>query len=241
MSQRAGRGGKSRIVIDVDKARAEAQARGQGRRRGLGKLSVAALVAAGLALVALVGAYMWWQNYKRKPAYSLALLVDAARRDDMQAVEPLIDGDRVAQAFVPQVVEKLTGQGTTLPPQARAAVGAAMPQLMPRVRETVREEIARGVKAAAGEAGDTSFILLALGMPRAAEIKEEGDAASATFAREGKQTELSMQRSGDLWKVVAVRDEDLASGLAQRLAASIPQTPAPTPPAQNQPRRRRGR
>lgn len=239
MSQRAGRGGKSRIVIDVDKARAEAQSRGQGRR-GLSKLAVAGLVAAALALAALVGAYAWWQGYKSKPAYSLALLVDAARRDDMQGVESLIDGDRVAQAFVPQVVAKLTGQGTTLPPQARGAVEAALPQLLPRVRETVREEIARGVKAAAGAAGDTSFILLALGMPRAAEIKEEGDAATATFAREGKQTELSMQRSGDLWKVVAVKDDELAAGIAQRLAASIPQTVAP-PPAQNQPRRRRGR
>jgi len=239
MSQRAGRGGKSRIVIDVDKARAEAQARGQGRR-GLGKVSIAALVVGGLALVALVGAYAWWQSYKRGPAYSLALLVDAARRDDFQAVESLIDGDRVAQGFVPQVVEKLTGQGTTLPPQARAAVGSALPQLLPRVRETVREEIARGVKAAAAGAGDTSFLLLALGMPRAAEIKEEGDAATATFAREGKQTELSMQRSGDLWKVVTVKDDELAAGLAQRLAASIPPAVTPTPQP-SQPRRRRGR
>lgn len=239
MSQRAGRGGKSRIVIDVDKARAEAQARGRGRR-GLSKLSIAALAAAGLALVALVGAYAWWQSYKSKPAYSLALLVDAARRDDVQAVEALIDGDRVAQGFVPQVIEKLTGEGVGLPPEARARVTTALPQLLPRVRETVREEIARGVKAAAAGAGDTSFVLLALGMPRAAEIKEEGDAATATFAREGKQTELAMQRSGDRWKVVTVKDDELAAGIAQRLAASIPQTVAP-PPAQPQPRRRRGR
>jgi hypothetical protein len=107
----------------------------------------------------------------------------------------------------------------------------------------VREEVARGVKAAAGEAGETSFIVLALGLPRAAEIKEEGDAATATFAREGKQTELSMQRSGDLWKVVTVKDDELAAGIAQRLAASIPQQqPQQPPPNQpRQPRRRRGR
>jgi hypothetical protein len=165
--------------------------------------------------------------------------VDAARRDDVQAVESLIDADRVAQGFVPQVIEKLTGAGTALPPEARARVTAALPQLLPRVRETVREEIARGMKAAAGEAADTSFIVLALGIPRVAEVKEEGDAATATFAREGKQTELAMQRSGDRWKVVNVKDDDLASGIAGRLAASIPQGPPPPPP--NQPRRRQGR
>ena len=208
--------------------------------RGLSKLSLAALVVVGLLLVALVGAYAWWRSYKRGPAYSLALLVDAARRDDMQTVESLIDGDRVAQGFVPQVIEKLTGAGALLPPQARPAVAAAVPQLLPRVRETVREEVARGVKAAAGEAGDTPFIVLALGMSRAADIKEEGDAATAIFTREGRQTEFIMQRSGDRWKVVTVKDDELAAGIAQRLAASIPQG-APPPPAQNQPRRRRGR
>lgn len=243
MSQRAGRGGKSRIVIDVDKVRAEAR---EARRGGRGRraVSITALVVAGLVLAALVGAYAWWQSYKRGPAYSLALLVDASRRDDLQAVESLVDGDRVAQGFVPQVIEKLTEGGGALPPQARASVTAALPQLLPRVRETVREEIARGVKAAAGEAGDTSFIVLALGMGRAAEIKEQGDAATATFAREGKQTEFAMQRSGDLWKVVAVKDDDLAAGIAQRLAASIPQSPPPqqTPANQpRQPRRRRAR
>ena len=238
MSQQAGRGQKSRIVIDVEQARAAARAGGRGGRRRR-PLSIAALVVVGLLLVALVGAYAWWQSYKKGPAYSLALLVDAARRDDVQEVETLIDADRVAQGFVPQVIEKLTGAGAALPPEARARVTAALPALLPRVRETVREEIAAGMKAAAAGVGDTSFTVLALGIPRAAEIKEDGDAATALFAREGKQTELTMQRSGDRWKVVNVKDDDLASGISQRLAASIPQGPPPPPP--NQPRRRQGR
>lgn len=237
MSQQAGRGRKSRIVIDVEQARAAAHVRGRaGRARR--PLSIAALVVGGLLLVALVGAYAWWQSYKRGPAYSLALLVDAARRDDLQAVESLIDADRVAQGFVPQVIEKLTGEGTPLPPEARARVTSALPQLLPRVRETVRDGVARAMKAASAEVGDTSFLVLALGIPRAAEIKEEGDAATAVFARAEKQTELTMQRSGERWKVVMVKDDDLASDIAQRLAASIPQGPPPTP---NQQRRRPGR
>jgi len=228
---------KSRIVIDVEKARAKAGA-GRRGRRARRSLSIALLVVVGLLVVGLVGAYAWWRSYQKGPAYSLALLVDAARRDDLAGVESLIDGDRVAQAFIPQVIEKLTGAGAALPPDARQRVTAAMPMLLPRVRETVREEIARGMKAAAAQVGDTSFTLLALGIPRAAEIKEDGDAATAIFAREGKQTELAMQRSGERWKVVSVKDDELASGIAQRLAASIPPS---QPPQQNQPRRRQGR
>lgn len=233
MSQQAGRGRRSRIVIDVEQARAAA-GRGRRRRRAL---PLAALIAGGVLLAALVGAYAWWQSYKKGPAYSLALLVDASRRDDLPEVERLVDADAVAQGFMPQVIEKLTGAG--LPPDARARVSAALPQLLPRVRETVREEIARGMKAAAAEVGDTSFTVLALGIPRAAEIREDGDAATATFARGDKQTELTMRRNGERWRVVGVRDDDLTRGLAERLAASIP--PAPPPPPPNQPRRRQGR
>lgn len=240
MSQQGGRGRKSRIVIDVEQARAAAHAAGRGRRARR-PLSIAALVVAGLLLAALVAGYAWWQSYKRGPAYSLALLVDASRREDMQAVESLVDADAVAQGFVPQVIEKLTGEGAALPPDARARVTAALPQLLPRVRETVREEVAQGVRAAAEGAGDTSFLVLALGIPRAADITEEGDAANATFAREGRQTELALRRNGERWKVVNVKDDELASGIAQRLAASIPQAPPPQQQQPNQPRRRRGR
>jgi uncharacterized membrane protein len=229
---------KSRIVIDVEQARAKAHAAGRGARRRR-PLAIAALVVVGLLVVALVGAYAWWRGYRKGPAYSLALLVDASRRDDLAEVESLIDADRVAQGFIPQVIEKLTGAGAVLPPDARQRVTAAMPMLLPRVRETVRDEVARGMKAAASQVGDTSFLVLALGIPRAAEIKEDGDAATAVFAREGRQTELAMQRSGERWKVVGVKDDELASGIAQRLAPSIPQGPPPPPP--NQPRRRQGR
>src|SRR3712207_8127247 len=37
---------------------------------------------------------------------SLALLVDAARRDDPQTFEQLVDTDRVAQSLAPQVIDQ---------------------------------------------------------------------------------------------------------------------------------------
>lgn len=233
MSQR--QGGRSRIVVDVERMRAEAQSKRRGGRARR-VLSVTALVVGAVLLVLLVGAYAWWQSYKTGPAYSLALLVDAAQRDDLPAVESLIDGDAVAQAFVPQVIERLTGPGSAVPPQARGQLTAALPQLLPRVRETVREEVAGLVKGVAGQSGGrVPFVLLALGVSRAAEVNETGDVAAVKIDREGRQTELSMRRVGDLWKVVAVKDEELTAGIANRLAANLP---AAAPPA---PQRRTGR
>ncbi|HEU4593972.1 MAG TPA: hypothetical protein VFS10_02305 [Pyrinomonadaceae bacterium] len=238
--QQQGRGKKSRIVIDVAQAQAEARARRGGpgaRRRRI--LSIAALAVAGVVLLVLVGGYAWWQSYKKSPAYSLALLVDAAQRDDMPGVETLIDSDRVAQGFIPQVIEKLTVGGGPVPALPRGVVTAALPQLLPRVRETMREEIASAVKGFAESAGgEKPFLLLALGVPRVADIKEEGDAAQVSFKAGERPVELSMQRAGERWKVVAVKDEGLATGIASRLASSLPTTQPQTQPT---PRRRQGR
>ncbi len=236
-----GRGRKSRIVIDVARAQAEAKARRGGpgsRRRRI--LSIAALTVLGLVLVVLVGGYAWWQSYKKGPAYSLALLVDAAQREDVPGVEALIDSDRVAQGFIPQVIEKLTVGGGPIPTLPRGAVTAALPQLLPRVRETMREEIARAVKGfAEGAGGEKPFVLLALGVPRVAEIKEEGDAANVTFKAGERPVELSMQRDGERWKVVAVKDDEMATGIAARLASSVPaiQTQQQQPPTRRRPGR----
>src|SRR2546423_9442103 len=89
------RGGKSRIVIDVARMQAEARAR---KGRGFDSLrryvSVTGLIVAGLVVVLLVGGYVWWQGFKKSPPYSLALLVEAAQRDDAQAVGSVIERDQ---------------------------------------------------------------------------------------------------------------------------------------------------
>ncbi|HYE13086.1 MAG TPA: hypothetical protein VD968_01445 [Pyrinomonadaceae bacterium] len=242
-----GRGGrKSRIVIDVTKAQAEAQARrARGRGRGRRILSVAALVVLGVVLLAFAGGYFWWQSYKKGPAYSLALMVDAARRDDMQAVESLIDSDTIAQGFIPQVIERLTGPNAPpLTPQARASVATALPQLIPRVRETAREEVAAMAKSAAGPlrtGANLPFPLFAVALSRAVNIKEEGDTAVVTIPGVDASSEMTMRRDGERWKVINVRDEQLAAGIAARLAPSLPAQQQQQQQQQGQPRRRGGR
>jgi hypothetical protein len=242
MSQSRGSGssGRSRIVIDVSQAQAEAEARrrGRGRRR----LPTTALVVLGLVLLTAVGGYLWWRSYQKGPAYSLALLLDAARGEDLPRVEQFVDSEQVAQGFVPQVIEKLTsGDSAVVPPHLRGQLSGALPQLIPRVRESVGEEIARALKQFADEAaGSTPTPLLALGISRVAEIEEQGDTARVLLRREEKATELVMRRADDRWRVTSVKDAELASGIAARLAASLPQA-QPSPPPSSAPRRRPGR
>lgn len=233
-------GRKSRIVIDVDRVQAEARekrSRRFGRAGRVGRvLGVTGLVVVGALLVLLVGSYMWYQGFKRSPPYSLALLVDAAQHDDVQAVEMLIDADQIAQGFVPQVVENLAGAGTQLPPQARASLTATLPALLPRVRETMRDEIARAFKGLSqNDSANLPFFVKALGVRQAATVVERGDAATVNVKAGERAVELSMRRDGERWKLVTVKDPQLASEIATRLAASLPAAP---PPPQNPPRRR---
>ena len=233
-------GRKSRIVIDVDRVRAEAQAkRGRSVVGRAGRvLGVTGLVVAAVLLVLLVGSYMWYQGFKKSPPYSLALLLDAAQHDDVRAVETMIDADQIAQGFVPQVIENLAGAGTQLTPQARASLTATLPALLPRVRETMRDEIARALKGVGqNESANLPFFAKAVGVRQMATVVERGDAATVNVKAGDRPVELSMRREGERWKLVAVKDPQLASDIAARLAASLPAAPPP-PPQQNQPRRR---
>jgi hypothetical protein len=150
----------------------------------------------------------------------------------------MIDPDQIAQGFVPQVIENLAGAGSQLPPQARASLTATLPALLPRVRETMRDEVARALKGLPqNEASSLPFFARALGVRQAADVSERGDAAEVKLNAGGRPVELSMRRDGERWKVVTVRDAQLASEIAARLAASLPAAPQQQP-QQNQPRRR---
>jgi len=236
MTQGGGR--RSRIVVDVSRAQAEAQRKKGGGFGRVGRyLSVTALVVIGVLLVLLAAGYAWWRSFEKSPAYSLALLVDAAQRDDKQAVESMIDADQIAQGFIQPVLDKLAGQGSTLTPQARASLPNVIPQLIPRVRETMRDEIARNLKELrGGDTSNTPFVVKALGVRGLTDVREQGDSATVAVKSDARPLDLTMKREGDRWRVVNVKDDRLATDIAARLATSIPASaPAPTP---NQPRRK---
>jgi hypothetical protein len=156
-------------------------------------------------------------------------------------VESLIDADKIAEGFIPQVIEKLAGANSAVPPAARAQLTNAMPQLLPRVREGVRDQIAASMKSLSkSTSGSVPFVLTALGMRTAADVSEQGDAAAVAVKVGERPIELTMRREGERWKVVTVKDDQLASDISARLAGSVPALAQPAQ-QQNPPRRKGGR
>ena len=224
---------RSRIVVNLDPAVGGAQPSphgqpsgqpffgggGGGKRRRKWPLVVGAVL-----LLLVVGGFIFWQVYKTRPSYSLALLVDAAQRDDAAAFDRVVDTGQVVQSFAPQVVNEATGRlGTALTPEMRSRIEALVPTLIPSVTENLRSEVMKHVREKTARAEGKPFFLIALLMPFIVEIKPDGDTATI-LAKSGDQNfELQMQRTPEKrWKVVGVKDDALAKRIVDDIARYLP-------------------
>src|SRR6478735_923777 len=72
-------------------------------RRVLLTVAAAALI---LMAAVAVGTFFYWQSLKGTPQYSLALIIDAARKDDQASMDKLIDTGAVVDDFMPQITAK---------------------------------------------------------------------------------------------------------------------------------------
>lgn len=221
---------RSRIVVSLERAREAMHLGPHGGQRfhnGTAKRRrwpIVLMILGGIVLALVVGGYIYWQRYKTKPAYSLALLVDASRRGDAAGFDEVVDANRVAESFAPQVIDEATARlGTALTPAMRQRVEALVPTLLPSVMDNVRAEVMTHIKEVAARAEGKPFFLVALYIPYLVDIKQEGDTARIE-AKSGERTiEMTMQRSNEVrWKVVSVKDAVLARRLVDALAKDLP-------------------
>jgi len=216
---------RNRIIISLERARTAAHIPPLPKRgsRGSRILAVGCL---GVVLIFIgigVGAFLWWQSYKTRPAYSLALLVDAVQNNDEAAFNELVDTDKVVENFVPQVTEKAIGRyAAALTAPVRKQVEALVPKLLPGIKAQVRQEVSKKIKELAARAEGKPFFLIALGMPYVVDVKEDGDTANVMANLNDRQVELTMVRNQSRWKIVAVKDDVMAAQLVDRIIKDLP-------------------
>src|SRR5258708_10927868 len=179
---------RNRIVITLDKARADEQGRvpAQRSRSRVGRvLGFIAIVLVIVIIGALAGGYFWWRHYQAQPAYSLALLVDAAQRNDSAEIDRLLEMDKITTDFVTQVKVRVPGSAL-LPAQVEQT-------LTPKLKPTVREELIKQVQRLTERAAGKPFPLVALAVPYFVDIKQSGNAATAEIKLQDEQIKLTMQ------------------------------------------------
>ena len=185
-------------------------------------LKFAAAITAVLIIAGSLGGFFYWRSLKSTPQYSLALLIDAARNDDQAAINKLIDTNAAVDDFLPQITAKaieLYGRG--LPAQTLSRVERIAEPLLPAIKDKAREELPRLIREKTGKFEHVPFAAMAMGADRYLDIAVNGDDALVKSKLRDHAFEVKMKKSGDRWKIVGVRDEQLATRIAQRIGQEI--------------------
>ena len=91
-----------------------------------------------------------------------------------------------------------------------------------KVKETLHDQLVKELQRLTDVAAGKPFVIIALAVPRFAEIKQEGKTAHATVTLREEQIQLTMVAEGDRWRIIAVKDDKLATMIAQAMIANLP-------------------
>lgn len=180
-----------------------------------------------IALIALVAiscsaGFFYWRSLKQTPQYSLALLIDAAHRDDKAAVNNLVDIDKVVDDFIPQITSSAVEMyGRGLPPQTIANLSTVAQPIMPALKDRARLELPKVIRERTEKFENVPFAAIVMGADRYLDISVKGDTAEIRSKIEDRPLELRMKRVGDHWAVVGVRDKDLSDKIAKTVGQQI--------------------
>jgi len=209
---------RNRIVIDFDNKEV---ARPRPRSKSGGGIGRVLLIIALILLLIVgglgAGGYFWWRHYQSGPAYSLALLVDATQRNDKQAVDDILDNDKIAADFVSQIRARVPASTVWT-----SQVDPAKMSLTPKIKDTLHDQLIKQLQELTDVAAGKPFVIVALAVPRFADIKQENNTVHVTVSLKNEQIQLTMLDQGDRWRVVAVQDDKLAKMIAQAIAGNLP-------------------
>lgn len=220
---------RNRIVINLDESQTPGLKR---RRRGRRAGRLLIIIAVVLVLIAggvVGGGYLWWRHYQNSPAYTLAILADAAQRNDTATVDGILDTDKVCEDFISQVRQHAGGSvasaiGSVWPTQANSALQT----LSPRLKQTVHDEMVKELKRVTEPAKGKPFVLLALGIKRFADLREENNVAQVKVDINDEHLQLTMmpatQPGGARWRVTAVQDDKMVKQITDEMTQSLPAT-----------------
>ena len=215
----------SRFTVDLgEKGKNDPQTVGR-KSRPLRTIRWIARVILLLLLAVGVGFYFYYQSLKSTPQYSLALLVDAAKRNDQATIDSVINVDAIVDDFVPQIMSKaaeLYGRG--LPQAVIDKLAMVAAPVMPAVKDRARAELPRLIRDRVERFPNAPFPAMVLGVSQYLDVTVTGvtgDTAIVKSKLPEHPLELMMRRNGERWQITGVKDEQLATDIARRIGQQI--------------------
>jgi len=212
----------NRIVINLEPGKAPA-ARQPKRRRWLRIFAILAIVVVAFIVAIAIAGYFGWRRLQASPEYSLALLVDAAQRNDQEQLANLIDDDEVAKNMIASVSQKAAARyGGAINATTQQQIDKLMPTLLPQVKQTIHTELANHLKLFLADSQPKPFYVLLAVLPRIAKITTEGDTAKVDASLPTGKVDLTLHRDADRWKVVGVNDDALVQRVVDSVMKDLP-------------------
>lgn len=214
---------RQRIVINLEGQKTGGAKPVRKRRRWLRVLGILALVGLVLVGVAALGGFLLWRRYQSTPAYTVTVLVDAAARNDVAEFQKHINEDEIAKNMVTPVSQKTAARyGYALNSSIQQQIDSTVPSLLPRLKETIRNEVQAEMAFNALAPEGWTFIENLRRIPPLLTVKTEGDTAKVTMPRGQSMIELTMQRYADGWKVTEFNDELAVQHIVDSVIKELP-------------------
>jgi hypothetical protein len=214
---------RQRIVINLDEQGAGGVKPVRKRRRWPRVLAVFALVVLVFVVVAAVGGFLLFRRYQSSPTYALALMLDAAQRNDVAEFQKRIDDEAIAKNMTASVSQKAAARyGYALTSSIQQQIDSALTTQQPRVKQAVRDEFLNAMKAFAAAPEQRSFISLLGAVQSLMTVTTEGDSAKATGKMAGHNLELALRRDADGWKVIDVKDDLITQRIVDNVMKEMP-------------------
>ena len=213
---------RNRIVVNLDAPPQKRRSKTKTKRwpKVLAIFGVVILV---LLVVVAVAGFVSWRYYQSTPSYTLALMIDAAQRNDVAEFEKRIDNEAIAKNMAGAISQKAAGRyGLALNSSIQQQIDAAIPGLLPRLKQTIHDEVAKEIKAFASTSEPQPFILLLVAVPSLMTITTEGDTAKATTSLSGRAIELALQRDAERWKVTEFKDDVVVQRVVDNVMKDLP-------------------
>ncbi|HET6979964.1 MAG TPA: hypothetical protein VFI24_26770 [Pyrinomonadaceae bacterium] len=215
---------RQRIVINLDGPKGGVAQRAGGKRRRWPRVLaiLALLILIGVAGLG-AGGFFWWRHYQTTPSYAMALLVDAAQRNDTAAFEKLINDEEVAKNMATTVSQKAAARyGYALNSSIQQRIDAAVPALLPQLKKTIHDEVVKDLTVFSAEVKPKGIIGHLLILPKFVTIKAEGDTATVEARMLDRPIELKLKRDAEQWQVVEVKDEVLVQHVVDNVMKELP-------------------
>ena len=215
---------RKRIVINLD-AREGQSSKTPGARRGRWRRILAILfgVFVFVFVVALIGGFLWWRHYQTTPAYTLTLLADAAQRNDVAELQKRIDDEEIAKNMVATISQKAASRyGVAISSSVQQQIDSVVPSLLPRMKQTIHDEVVKEIKQFSSASEPRSFIFLLVTVPSLVRVTTEGDTAKATTAVSDRTIEFTMKRDAERWKVTEFKDDVVVQRIVDSVMKELP-------------------